>query len=62
MKVSQMAEHLIASEIITLSNKIKAKMAAGASIYNLTIGDFNPEIFPVPDLLKEDKQTEDFPP
>ncbi|MFK7971346.1 MAG: pyridoxal phosphate-dependent aminotransferase [Bacteroidia bacterium] len=53
MKVSQMAENLIASEIITLSNSIKAKMAAGASIYNLTIGDFNSELFPIPEELRQ---------
>lgn len=48
MRVSKMSDQLIGSEIITLSNAIKAKIAAGASIKNLTIGDFNPEIFPVP--------------
>lgn len=54
MRVSKMAENLIASEIITLSNKIKAKMAAGASIYNLTIGDFNPELFPIPEMFHDE--------
>jgi aspartate aminotransferase len=49
-----MAENLIASEIITLSNAIKAKMAAGASIYNLTIGDFNPKLFPIPQYFSDE--------
>lgn len=52
--VSEMAEHLIGSEIIKLAFEVKAKIAAGKNIYNLTIGDFNPDVFPIPgDLTKE---------
>ncbi|MEZ4684688.1 MAG: hypothetical protein R3B47_01030 [Bacteroidia bacterium] len=29
-------------------------MAAGASIYNLTIGDFNPNIFPIPQAFSDE--------
>lgn len=52
LKVSDMAENLIGSEIIKLASEVKAKIAAGENIYNCTIGDFDPKIFPIPDLLK----------
>ena len=48
-----MAESLVGSEIIKLAGEIKARIAQGESIYNLTIGDFNPEIFPIPEELLE---------
>lgn len=53
-KVSKMAEHLVGSEIIKLAGEIKEKIAAGEKIYNLTIGDFDPNIFPIPEVLKEE--------
>ncbi len=52
LKVSKMAENLVGSEIIKLAGEIKAKIAQGEHIYNFTIGDFNPEIFPIPEVLK----------
>ena len=52
MKVSKKAAGLVGSEIIKLAGEIKALQAQGEVIYNLTIGDFNPEIFPIPDELK----------
>jgi len=53
-KVSEMAEHLIGSEIIKLANEINEKIKKGEKIYNLTIGDFDPKIFPIPaELLDE---------
>ncbi|MDA0881751.1 MAG: aminotransferase class I/II-fold pyridoxal phosphate-dependent enzyme [Bacteroidetes bacterium] len=48
-----MAESLVGSEIIKLAGEIKARIAQGESIFNLTIGDFNPEIFPIPEELLE---------
>ncbi|MCB0410810.1 MAG: aminotransferase class I/II-fold pyridoxal phosphate-dependent enzyme, partial [Flavobacteriales bacterium] len=53
-KVSEMAENLIGSEIIKLAGEVKAKMAQGEKIYNLTIGDFNSKIFPIPSELKDE--------
>lgn len=53
-KVSEMAEHLVGSEIIKLAGEVKAKIAAGEKIYNLTIGDFNPSIYPIPTELKNE--------
>ncbi|OYU95264.1 MAG: aminotransferase [Bacteroidetes bacterium B1(2017)] len=51
-KVSVKAANLIGSEIIKLGNEINQKIREGRSIYNLTIGDFNPKLFPIPEVLK----------
>jgi aspartate aminotransferase len=51
MKVSRMAETLLGSEIIKLAADIRKKMAEGKEIYNFTIGDFNPKVFPMPTEL-----------
>ncbi|MCX6139246.1 MAG: aminotransferase class I/II-fold pyridoxal phosphate-dependent enzyme [Candidatus Kapabacteria bacterium] len=50
--VSSKAAHLIGSEIIRLGNEINTRVRQGESIYNLTIGDFDPKIFPIPQELK----------
>jgi len=54
LKVSQMAETLIASEIIKLAGEINEKIKKGEKIYNLTIGDFDPKVFPIPRELEEE--------
>jgi aspartate aminotransferase len=66
--VSEMAETLVGSEIIRLAGEINEKIKQGEKIYNLTIGDFDPKIFPIPlELEKEiinaynEKQT-NYPP
>ena len=46
--VSEMAETLIGSEIIKLAAEINEKIRNGERIYNYTIGDFDPKIFPIP--------------
>jgi aspartate aminotransferase len=52
LKVSLMAENLIGSEIIKLAGEIREKINQGENIYNFTIGDFNPKIFPIPTEYK----------
>lgn len=52
--ISEMAEGLVGSEIIKLANEINEKVRSGEQIYNLTIGDFNPEIFPIPEDFKNE--------
>lgn len=52
-KLSQMAEKLVGSEIIKLAGEVKKLQAEGEDIKNLTIGDFNPGIFPIPNELKQ---------
>lgn len=53
LPVSDMAQALVGSEIIKLAGEIKARIAQGESIFNLTIGDFDPAIFPIPKELLE---------
>ncbi|MBA2611964.1 MAG: aminotransferase class I/II-fold pyridoxal phosphate-dependent enzyme [Bacteroidetes bacterium] len=53
MKVSKLAENIIGSEIIKLAGEVNEKIKQGEKIYNLTIGDFNPNEFPIPTELKE---------
>ncbi len=53
-RVSEMAENLVGSEIIKLAGEVKEKIKQGEKIYNLTIGDFNPAIFPIPSELKNE--------
>ena len=50
-RIATMAEELVGSEIIKLAGEIKEKIAKGALIFNYTIGDFNPDIFPIPEGL-----------
>ncbi len=50
-RIATMAEELVGSEIIKLAGEIKEKIAQGAQIFNYTIGDFNPDIFPIPEEL-----------
>lgn len=52
-EVSVKAKTLQGSEIIKLGGEINQKIKSGEHIYNLTIGDFNPKIFPIPALLKQ---------
>lgn len=54
LKVSRMAETLIGSEIIKLAAEINEKIKNGETVYNFTIGDFNPKIFPIPAALKKE--------
>jgi len=54
LRVSTMAENLIGSEIIKLGGEIRDRVARGEHIYNFTIGDFNPAIFPIPVELKKE--------
>lgn len=53
MKLSYLSETLIGSEIVKLGNEIKEKIRQGERIYNFTIGDFDPSIFPIPQELEE---------
>ena len=53
-KLSQLAETLIGSEIVKLGNAIRHRISQGETIYNFTIGDFDPNIFPIPKELEEE--------
>ena len=43
-----MAAGLSGSEIIRIGNQVSEQVRQGANICNLTIGDFDPKIFPIP--------------
>ncbi|MEZ4828950.1 MAG: pyridoxal phosphate-dependent aminotransferase [Bacteroidia bacterium] len=51
-RVNHMAENLIGSQILALAEQIRQKLREGEKIYDLTIGDFDPHIFPIPQELK----------
>ena len=53
IKLSQLSETLIGSEIVKLGGEIQEKIRKGEKIYNYTIGDFNPSIFPIPKELED---------
>ena len=53
MKLSQLAETLIGSEIVKLGGEIREKIRSGEKIYNYTVGDFDPAIFPIPKELED---------
>lgn len=52
-RVSMMAEGLIGSEILKIATDIRAMIAEGKQVCNLTVGDFNPTQFRIPHLLEE---------
>jgi len=53
MKLSHIAETLPGSQILAMSNAIKVKIKNGEKIFNLTVGDFDPELFPIPAELEQ---------
>ncbi|XHR94821.1 pyridoxal phosphate-dependent aminotransferase [Mucilaginibacter sp. UC70_90] len=53
MSVSLLAQNLHGSEIIKIAGEINELKRQGQNIANLTIGDFDPNIYPIPTPLKE---------
>ncbi len=54
MKLSHLSETLIGSEIVKLGGEIKERIRNGETIYNFTVGDFDPKIFPIPKELENE--------
>lgn len=52
-KLSQLAGTLVGSEIVKLGNAISERIRSGEKIYNFTIGDFDPNVFPIPAELEK---------
>lgn len=50
--LSTLADSLVGSEIVKLGNEINLRKSKGEHIYNYTIGDFDPQIFPIPSQLE----------
>jgi len=53
MQLSILSETLIGSEIVKLGGEIREKIRRGEKIYNFTVGDFDPAIFPIPKELED---------
>lgn len=51
--LSSLARGVVGSEILRIAAEIRALKAKGAAICNLTVGDFDPAIFPIPAELLE---------
>ena len=50
--LSKTAQELIPSGIRKISDKVNERIEKGEKIFNLTIGDFSPKVFPIPSVLK----------
>ena len=53
MKLSHLSHTLIGSEIVKLGGEIRDRIRQGETIYNFTVGDFDPKIFPIPQQLED---------
>ncbi len=51
--LSRLAQGLIGSEVLRIAGEVRAAVAAGRDILNLTVGDFEPREFPLPRKLAE---------
>ncbi len=51
--LSHLSETLIGSEIVKLGGDIREKIRRGETIYNFTVGDFDPQLFPIPQELEQ---------
>lgn len=51
-RLSTMAGALVGSEILKIAADIRTLVAQGHKICNLTVGDFDPKQFPIPDTLQ----------
>lgn len=52
-KLSRLAETMVGSEIVRLGNEINERKRRGEEIFNFTIGDFDPNVFPIPEPLEK---------
>ncbi|WP_299159227.1 aminotransferase class I/II-fold pyridoxal phosphate-dependent enzyme [uncultured Tenacibaculum sp.] len=53
MKISKLSQGLKGSQIINIAGEVSKLKESGTKVYNQTIGDFDPEIFQIPERLKE---------
>lgn len=52
-RIATMAAGLVGSEILKIAAEIRTRQREGQSICNLTVGDFAPTEFPIPDALRD---------
>ncbi len=48
-----MSNGLVGSEILKIAAEIRANIAAGEKVLNLTVGDFRPDLFAIPETLRD---------
>ena len=53
LKLSELSAILVGSEIVKLGGEIREKIRQGEKIYNFTVGDFDPAVFPIPKELED---------
>ncbi|HYM19718.1 MAG TPA: aminotransferase class I/II-fold pyridoxal phosphate-dependent enzyme [Candidatus Kapabacteria bacterium] len=53
-RVTPVAAKIIGSEILKIAADIRAMVADGKKICNLTVGDFNSKYFPIPEFLEQE--------
>ena len=51
--LSAMARRLRGSVILRIAGEVRAMIAAGKPVCNLTVGDFDPKQFPIPNVLRD---------
>lgn len=54
--LSDSVRGLIGSEILKIAAGVRQLIASGRPVCNLTVGDFNPKLFPIPDALLQNLQ------
>ena len=50
--LSTLAQGLVGSEVLKIASEVRALIASGRSVANLTVGDFSPSEFRIPRLLE----------
>ena len=51
-RLSTMAGALVGSEILKIAAEIRTLMGQGVPVSDLTVGDFSPTQFPIPEVLQ----------
>ena len=51
VRLSRLAQGIVGSEILKIANEVRELIAAGHPVCNLTVGDFSPSEFSVPERL-----------
>lgn len=54
--LSDSVRGLVGSEILKIAAGVRELIASGRPVCNLTVGDFNPKLFPIPDALLQNLQ------
>ena len=52
--LSDLSAGILGSQILRIAGEVRARRAAGHEVCNLTVGDFDPRYFPIPEVLRDD--------